>query len=406
MSLTEQHLMLFLTEGTRLSDWYAIGLLEREAELYKRLRPHLGGISWVTYGGKQDLDFQAYLPDIEILPNRWRLPNQVYIQQLPWLHDFRRATILKAEQTGAAAAALRVAKHFGTRYLARSGFSLALFAQYAPHEYEQNYQHILDLERQSFLAAQQVVVTTEEMRQAALENHPLRAEKIRVIPNYVNTERFCPAEHPPEKPCLVFIGRLTRQKNVEAILSAVAPLQGVEVKLIGSGELRDHLAQRIQKEGLKHVELVGNVPNHNLPPYLQRATLYVQPSLYEGHPKTIFEAMACGLPVITSDVAGIRQFIQHGETGWLGGTDAENIRQGIETLLANPDLRHKLGENARAYVVEHFSLEEVVRQELAVLETISDFPPLPAAPQARPIWRSMWTYGARVAKVAVQKLRH
>jgi glycosyltransferase involved in cell wall biosynthesis len=398
--LSNTHLILFLTKGTTLGDWHTSGLLAREAELYLHLRPHLGSIAWVTYGGRADLDYQDMLPGIDILVNRWRLPNQVYIQQLPWLHRwaFQRATILKSEQTGAAEAAIRIAQHFGKRYIARSGFSLSLFAQYEPEQFSEQYEQILAQEKHSFEIAQQVVVTTQEMRQVAIETHHISPDKIRVIPNYINTHRFCPPENPiqTEKPYLVFVGRLVPQKNVDAFLTAVAPLKHTQVDIIGNGDLRDHLAGRIEREGLYHVRLLGNVPNHQLPQYFQRATLYVQPSRYEGHPKTIFEAMACGTPVLAGDAPGVRQFIQHGETGWLCGLAAEDIRQGIETLLADEGLRIRLGRAGREYVVKHFAFETVVAQELSVLTAVAALPEPAANPQPRPILRSVLAYGERV----------
>lgn len=399
MKLSDAHLILFLTAGTRLSDWHSSGLLAREAELYQRLRPHLASIAWVSYGGQADLDFQTMLPDIQILVNRWRLPNQVYAQQLPWLHQaaFQRATILKSEQTGAAEAALTVAGHYGLRYVARSGFSLALFAGYAPESYSEGYDRILELERRSFAAAQQIVVTTDEMHESAMALHAPPPSKIRVIPNYVNTARFQPA--PPrqtERPLVLFVGRLTEQKNVLNLLEAVAPLTHIDVEMIGGGELRPVLESQIAQNGLKHIRLMGNVPNDQLPNYFQRATVYLQPSRYEGHPKTIFEAMACGLPVLVGDAPGIRQFIRHGETGWLCELDAEAIRQALENLLSQPDLQARLGHNAREYVVANYSLDSVVRQEVAMLETTLTLPPMAANPQPRPIIRSALTYAARL----------
>ena len=62
-SLRDVHLVLFLTEGASLTDWHQRGLLTREAALYLRLREHLGGVAWVSYGGASDLDFG--LPGIE-----------------------------------------------------------------------------------------------------------------------------------------------------------------------------------------------------------------------------------------------------------------------------------------------------------------------------------------------------
>lgn len=407
-SLKEAHLVLFLTAGASLQYWHKVGFLSREAELYQRLLPHVGRISWVTYGGVSDLQYQDVIPGIHILYNRWRLPIQVYIQQLPWLHRaaFQSATLLKSEQTGGVEAALRTAEFFGKRLIARSGFSLALFAQYEPQAYEENYDSILALEKKSFSAAQQIVVTTEEMRDTALKTHHLSPEKIRVIPNYINTERFAPPEKPTQRdrPLILFVGRLTYQKNVENLLTAVAPLKNVDVEIVGSGTLYDTLVQRIRDENLSHVKLIGNVPNAELPQKFRQAAIYVQPSRYEGHPKTIFEAMSSGLPVIAGNAPGIRQFIRHQETGWLCEENPDSIRAGIEALLANAEMRQTIGQAARRYVVENFSLDQVVALELAMLDHVLNLPAPTPQPTSRPILKSIWTYGQRVAVVARRKL--
>jgi glycosyltransferase involved in cell wall biosynthesis len=149
---------------------------------------------------------------------------------------------------------------------------------------------------------------------------------------------------------------------------------------------------------------LGNVTNHELPGYFQKATLYVQPSRYEGHPKTIFEAMACGTPVLAGDAPGIRQFIRHGETGWLCGLEADNIRAGIETLLADETLRARLGKAGCEYVVKHFAFEAVAQQELSVLAEVAALPEPPANPRPRPILRSLLTYGERVGRLIRTRL--
>lgn len=407
-SLKNTHLILFLTAGASLKEWHRVGFLSREAELYLQLLPHMGSIAWVTYGRKSELDYQHLIPGIEILYNRWKLPIQVYIQQMAWLHRaaFERATLFKSEQTGAVEAALHLSQHFGKRLIARSGFSLALFVQYEPHAYEASYESILALEKKSFTAAQQIVVTTDEMRQTAIQTHALSPDKIRVIPNFINTKRFLPSEKTGKKPLIVFVGRLTYQKNVENLLTAVAPLHNVDVEIIGSGELQDGLARRIQQENLQHVKLLGNIPNAELPAKFQQATLYVQPSHYEGHPKTIFEAMSSGLPVVVGNAPGIRQFIQHGETGWLCDPDPDSIRAGIETLLSDAELRKKMGQAARQYVLAHFSLDRVVSLELEMLENVLKTPAPSAQPLPRPVLKSILTYGQRVAVVARRKLGH
>ncbi|MEK8023200.1 MAG: glycosyltransferase family 4 protein, partial [Candidatus Hydrogenedentota bacterium] len=164
---------------------------------------------------------------------------------------------------------------------------------------------------------------------------------------------------------ILFVGRLSPEKNLRALLDAIRPLD-VNLTIVGEGSLRTALEER-SADMASRIRWRGIVPNAELPKHMDKAALYVQPSLYEGHPKTLIEAMACGLPVIGGDSPGIRDLIRHGETGWLCGTDPAGIREAIQTLMSRPDLRKQLGENARRHALDHFSLDRVVDLELSVL---------------------------------------
>jgi glycosyltransferase involved in cell wall biosynthesis len=96
--------------------------------------------------------------------------------------------------------------------------------------------------------------------------------------------------------------------------------------------------------------------------------VFILPSHFEGHPKTLIEAMACGLPVIGADTPGINNLIRHGETGFLCGTEPEQIREAIVSVLGDAGLRQRLGRNARDEAMATFSLDAIVQKELAVLE--------------------------------------
>ena len=91
------------------------------------------------------------------------------------------------------------------------------------------------------------------------------------------------------------------------------------------------------------------------------------PSYYEGHPKTLLEAMACGLAVITTDVPGIREIIRHRENGFLTGTSPSDLRQAITEVVSDPRLRDHMGSNARQYILERFRLDRIVDLELGRL---------------------------------------
>jgi glycosyltransferase involved in cell wall biosynthesis len=103
---------------------------------------------------------------------------------------------------------------------------------------------------------------------------------------------------------------------------------------------------------------------------IRRSALFALVSPHEGHPKSLLEAMSCGVAILGADSPGIREQIVHGETGWLVGPDVESIRAGIQHLLANPSLREKLGANARRFVLENYSLDRILGMEYAVYEEI------------------------------------
>ena len=93
------------------------------------------------------------------------------------------------------------------------------------------------------------------------------------------------------------------------------------------------------------------------------------PSLFEGHPKALIEAMACGTAVIGTNVDGIRNLIRHEETGLLCLPTVEGVRSALQRLLADEHLLKQLGRKARAAVEQEYGLNQVVSRELSVLLT-------------------------------------
>ena len=166
------------------------------------------------------------------------------------------------------------------------------------------------------------------------------------------------------------MGRIAPEKNLEALLQAVRALD-VKLTIVGEGKLRP----KLQKEFADLQDRVvweGNVPNSQLPKYINESTIFVLPSFYEGHPKALLEAMSCGAPVLGTDSPGIRELIRHGNTGYLCGTDSEDIRVALEELLTRPTLLKELGSNARQYVVENYSLTKIGNMELNMLKEVAN----------------------------------
>jgi len=365
------NLVLFFTRGVSLRTWAMMGMLQREIAIYKRLMEHDFNVSFITYGDASDLNYQNELGDIQVLCNEKALPPEVYEAELHTIHAKALADchVIKTNQSNGAELALFASHSFYKPLVARCGYMWSLnwereFGYNSPQT-----KHARTVEENVFSAANRVVVTTEAMREDIVRRIPEAKDKINIIPNYVDTDLFKPSNAPKEKNSLVFVGRIAPEKNLEALLEAVSTLS-VSLTLIGEGRLRPELQKRFSDlDG--RVTWEGNVPNSLLPDFFNRSEIFILPSLYEGHPKTLIEAMACGVPSIGGDSPGIREIITHGENGYLCGTDAESIRRAIKLMIEDPDLRYAMGKKARQQVLRDYSLDSILQLEKKVLSEVA-----------------------------------
>jgi glycosyltransferase involved in cell wall biosynthesis len=366
------HLILFFTTGASLHFWDKITLtFEREVAIYQRLQECGVQVSFVTYGDAKDLRYAARIPGIHVLCNHWGLSSRRYERWLPVLHGWHlwRADVYTTNQTIGADVALRAARLFGKPLIARCGYMWSRVAAGQDGADSRAAHHARTQEAQVFPAADRVVVTAGYMKQYVEEQYGLADSRVKVIPNYVLTDLFRPDSEGICKPGRIcFVGRLHPEKNLLALLEAVRGLD-VELEIIGDGPQRKAVEAAACDKGVS-VRFLGRCPHAELPQRLNAAEMFILPSLYEGHPKALLEAMACGRPVIGTDVIGIRELIRHRQTGYLCGTSPEEIRSAIQDVLSDADLRARMGHNGREFVVEHFALERVVEMELALLQEL------------------------------------
>lgn len=365
-------LALFFTQGVSLRAWSSVGILQRELALFSKLTERGVGVEFVTYGDGRDLTFAEQLGGIGVRANDGSLLLPAYERKL--VAEPPQADVFRSNQVAGAEVAMQAARSAGGKFIARCGYLLSEFHEKRYGERSREAKAARKLEQTVFEGADWVTVSTSRMAAAVAERYQVPAEKIGVIPNYVETERFRPQEQVPQvqhdRLRVAFVGRLDSQKNLHNFIRAAADFD-IEVWLIGYGPQQDEL-ERFAEGTKATFEFKGNVPNSELPDLLNQCDAFVLPSLYEGHPKALIEAMACGLPVLGTRVNGITEIIRHGENGLLCETTATGIRTGLERLLGDAELRQRLGAAGREFVRAEFALERVAELELDLLNKLME----------------------------------
>lgn len=366
-------LILLFTRGVSLRVWDRVGMFEREVELYRRLLPELSGIRFLTYGDGGERGYQERLGGIGIVPNEKRLAPTKFSILAPLLlrREFREADIIKTNQIDGAWTGVIAKLLFRKKLVIRCGY-LWSFTYQKIHGDGWRTSFAFVLEKLSFKLADVCMVSAPSHKLYLKKVHKIAGDKIFVVPNAIDTDVF---RRVPtvgrERRLVCFVGRLSPEKNLEALFDAVAGLDNVGLLVIGDGPLRKTLEEKTAKNNI-NVEFHSRIPNSELPQYLNRAQVYAQPSLYEGCPKTLLEAMACELPVIGTDVEGIRDIISHGENGILCDKSPESIRNAIAGVLDDDDSAGRMAEKARQYVLERHSFERIVQMELEIIRKLCE----------------------------------
>ncbi|PQO30270.1 glycosyltransferase [Bremerella cremea] len=232
---------------------------------------------------------------------------------------------------------------------------------------------------QSLVAAKadRVLCVSEGVKIFAEQTLKIPVSKLQVIPNGIDLQEIRPSAYwPPEKRAyrVLAVGRLEQQKGFDWLIQCLAPILREkpewELVILGDGSLRASLTTQIEAEGLeKSIRLPGW--QSDLATWFFQSEIYVLSSRWEGMPNTLIEAMARGLPVVATDVEGVREL--------LPGSLSEQIvriheplpaEALLRRLIENPPLRQQFGEANRQQIETHFSLHQMVQHYEAMLDDL------------------------------------
>jgi len=200
-----------------------------------------------------------------------------------------------------------------------------------------------------------------------------------VIPNGVDVERFRPPLAPNGNnghgPSVLFLGRFSKNKGpqflVEALPHLLRNVPKAHFDFVGDGPMRAALERRIRDLRLNgQVSMRGRVSD--VVPILQQTDVVVRPSLTEGMPLAVMEAMACGRAIVASRVAGTQEIIDDGNNGILVEPGSvESLREGLLRVLKDRESAARIGARARDWAVKQMTWDSITQQYLGLYEEVA-----------------------------------
>lgn len=235
--------------------------------------------------------------------------------------------------------------------------------------------------------ANQVLSVSEAHRKKVTRIVGFPHSQIKAIVNGVDTERFSPKPDiknevreklglKKDSICIGTVGSLRPVKNQMLLINACKTIlprfEQVEILIVGEGSLRSQLMQKVHTLGFsKKIHFLGT--QNNIPEILNGLDIFVLPSLNEGMPNAVLEAMACGIPVIASAVGGVPEVINDNENGiTIPPENEDQLTTKLITLIENQEKRRVFGTQARKTVQERFSLVQMVSKYETLYQSLAD----------------------------------
>lgn len=220
-----------------------------------------------------------------------------------------------------------------------------------------------------------VLANARAVERFCVQRVGLAQDRVRVILNGFDIDAFdaaaaiLPAGDVPDTgpdPVIGVVARMEEQKGLAYLVRAMGYLQRAgcraQLWMVGDGPLRPDLQRLADDEGVRHcVRFLGQRPD--IPALMQHMDLVVLPSLWEGLPNVLIEAMGASRPVVATDVDGTPEVVVHGETGLLvPPRDPQALAEAIARLLADPDRRRRMALAGRARAERAFGMARMVRE--------------------------------------------
>lgn len=346
---------IFLSPGDSLAKQKQTGQLERLTEYY--LKPYSRRFDEVIIFSYGDEKFKSALPrGVKLIPKPKFIPNYLYQLWLPliWKKIIKSIDIFRVLQAPGGLPAVVTKLFFGKPYMVTYGYD---YVEFLRQENRRLLAGLLSIVVPLVLWQAKIVIVTDPKN--------LVGKKTVLVHNGVDPQQFKPLAKRRSN-LVLSVGRLEPQKNFPLLIQALGQSRyksQLKLVIIGRGSQKQELLSLAKKLEV-NLQILENLQHKKLIKWYQGAAIFALTSKYEGHPKTLTEALSCACPVVTTNFLG--NPVVNGKSGLIAA-DLNGLTAGIEHLLSDRGLAKCLSDQGRKLVMEKYNIRKLIDREIKLL---------------------------------------
>ncbi len=363
------NVLVVFTYGYSLKTWDDSGTLSREISIYKKLNKDYGvNFTFLTFGGENDQKYNFDDIGIKVLPiytvlneKNSKLLNYFYSFFIPFFikNELTTIDIVKQNQLLGSWISLIIKFLYKKPVFTRTGYDMFKFSL------EENKSYLVKklykLLTKFTIKYSDLYTVSSKNDQNFLANSFKLKNDLPLRQNWVLKTNYQDFDKRHNNRVLS-IGRLEDQKDFSYLINALAN-KNIILDIVGSGSLRKKLINEAKSKNVS-LNLIKNINNEELINEIKQYKYFISSSSYEGNPKTLLEAMACGCYVIVSDIENHKELVKHNFTGIIYSKNNNELPEIIDSLGKNPVHEKNVSKNAYEFTNTKFSIKKITDSEL------------------------------------------
>jgi len=365
------HIALFFTYEISAKDWLVSGLLSREIEIYKQILNKTDiKFTFVTYGSDEDIEILSEFKKINVIPVgkyiKSRNKTVKFIQSLfiPFRikKELKNIDLMKTNQLMGSWIPIILKLLLKKPLIIRTGYDLLDFSvKEKKSMLKILFNYLLTLFSLLF-SDKYFVSSTNDLLNLNKRFSLIKNKTIELRPNWVNIPKQMNNIMGRKKERILMVGRLEDQKNYQNVIKNLSGSELV-LDIVGEGKLKKDIANFAQVNNVE-IHFLGTLDHSVLLEKYGEYKFYILYSKFEGHPKTLLEAMSQGCVPLVLKSQNVMEVVEHKTTGVILESEKESLNKWIKYLNEDNNEFKRISMNARSLVVNTFSLEKSLNVEI------------------------------------------